>query len=465
MPVEVTGNELLVSQEVKLHEHDVVVNRLGCSVSDAVQTGQTHVSFGVNSDNEMTNRGNSAVMSPRSPPDKLSVEKDSASTCAMPAYKPTKEDYILELQSLGEDPPEDWTVMEIKTRLHEIKEAQGMCLQTNGKKTTPFRVLVIEMNKCSKKKALLQEFAKSKMMLPISGHETIPRLQQMCLQKIYETTPATPQDPAGFGMHCSLTYEEIFLNEPDYAKWVMQTAMEGQADHRLRCLANWLEDRPQGASQEDHCGQGQGFQDQKDGRGFHRLERQLQLERGLDGDDSQSAGGGGSTPRGATPQTCREVRRPDVDGLFPHGLALSEREPNSQAGVVPTCQYNIDVDLTLEEKWTPLPEQKARQLSFQADEMLPEVFGSLVSHGRLKLLEVACSHDSTLTETMQRITKNEMSARRCSLFNGFDLSTDAGVRKVIHEIDKGNPEHVWLSPVCGPYSVMQTDKSKNTRAV
>ena len=162
----------------------------------------------------------------------------------MPAYKPTKEDYILELQSLGEDPPEDWTVMEIKTRLHEIKEAQGMCLQTNGKKTTPFRVLVIEMNKCSKKKALLQEFAKSKMMLPISGHETIPRLQQMCLQKIYETTPATPQDPAGFGMHCSLTYEEIFLNEPDYAKWVVQTAMEGQADHyRLRRLANWLEDR------------------------------------------------------------------------------------------------------------------------------------------------------------------------------------------------------------------------------
>jgi hypothetical protein len=162
----------------------------------------------------------------------------------MPAYKPTKEDYILELQSLGEDPPEDWTVMEIKTRLHEIKEAQGMCLQTNGKKTTPFRVLVIEINKCSKKKALLQEFAKSKMMLPISGHETIPRLQQMCLQKIYETTPATPQDPAGFGMHCSLTYEEIFLNEPDYAKWVVQTAMEGQADHyRLRRLANWLEDR------------------------------------------------------------------------------------------------------------------------------------------------------------------------------------------------------------------------------
>ena len=161
----------------------------------------------------------------------------------MPAYKPTKEDHILELQSLGEDPPEDWTVMEIKARIHEIKEAQGMCLQTNGKKTTPFRVLVIEMNKCSKKKALLQEFAKTKMMLPISGHETIPRLQQMCLQKIYETTPATPQDPAGFGMHCSLTYEEIYLNEPDYAKWVVQTAMEGQADHRLRRLANWLEDR------------------------------------------------------------------------------------------------------------------------------------------------------------------------------------------------------------------------------
>ena len=80
VPVEVTGNELLVSQEVKLHERDGVVNRFGCSVVDAVQMGQTHVSFGVNSDNEMTNKGNTAVMSPRSPPDKLSVEKDSAST-------------------------------------------------------------------------------------------------------------------------------------------------------------------------------------------------------------------------------------------------------------------------------------------------------------------------------------------------------------------------------------------------
>ena len=106
-------------------------------------------------------------------------------------------------------------------------------------------------------------------------------------------------------------------------------------------------------------------------------------------------------------------------------------------------------------QWCPLPEQKSRQLGQQAESLLSNSFDALVSDGRLKLLEVACSPTSVLSEAMHKITKDESSARRCSLFNGYDLVTNDGIHKVIQDIDQLHPEHVWLSPVCGPFSVMQ----------
>ena len=97
-----------------------------------------------------------------------------------------------------------------------------------------------------------------------------------------------------------------------------------------------------------------------------------------------------------------------------------------------------------------------RFLCQSVDRMLPEAFQSLVSNSeRCKLLEVACSPDSVLTAMMHEITKTESSAVRCSLWNGCDLSTGKGVRMVLDQIDLHDPEHVWISPICGPFSVMQ----------
>ena len=39
--------------------------------------------------------------------------------------------------------------------------------------------------------------------------------------------------------------------------------------------------------------------------------------------------------------------------------------------------------------------------------------------------------------------------------NEYDLGTNQGIHKVIQDIDHYKPKHVWLSPVCGPFSVMQ----------
>jgi len=165
------------------------------------------------------------------------------SSTAMPSARMNKEDYILELQGLGEEVPSMWTIPELKVRIQEIKEEQGMTLQSSGKRNTPFRVLAIEMNKCSKKRADLQEFTRTRLQMHVTGNETIAQLQKACLRKIYEITPPTPHDPTGFGVHSALSYEELFMTEPGYVKWVLQTASEGQADYRLLRLAKWLESR------------------------------------------------------------------------------------------------------------------------------------------------------------------------------------------------------------------------------
>ena len=87
--------------------------------------------------------------------------------------------------------------------------------------------------------------------------------------------------------------------------------------------------------------------------------------------------------------------------------------------------------------------------------MLPEALQALTHDGSLMLLEVACSPDSVLSATMQDMTKDPQSAHRCSRWNQCDLGTSAGVKNVLDQITLKKPKLVWLSPVCGPYSVMQ----------
>ena len=189
--------------------------------------------------------------------------------------------------------------------------------------------------------------------------------------------------------------------------------------------------------------------------GLSRIREQLRINRDLDGNDEESPGGGVGPSRGTPSQEDRARRRDDQRSVLQDGELLSGGNEDLCQQAPLTCQFQHLVDVSQETKWESLPEQKARQLSFQANDLVPEAFESVVSSGRLRLLEVACSPESILTETMNQLSKSEMSAKRCSLFNGFDLSTNQGIKKVIQDIDQYNPEHVWMSPICGPYSVMQ----------
>ena len=93
--------------------------------------------------------------------------------------------------------------------------------------------------------------------------------------------------------------------------------------------------------------------------------------------------------------------------------------------------------------------------------MIPEALQSLVLQDRVHLLEIACSPDSVLTSTMQDMAGSEKAASRASIWNQFDLTTNAGVHAVLDKIDHENPAHVWISTECGPYSVMQNINQRN----
>ena len=113
----------------------------------------------------------------------------------------------------------------------------------------------------------------------------------------------------------------------------------------------------------------------------------------------------------------------------------------------------------------PLPESTSRKLSSCVDDMLPNALSGLASSGRLELLEIACSGTSVLTSETRRLTGRESAAERRSLWNGCDLSTNAGIRKAVQTIDLKRPKNVWMSPICGPYSMMQNANQRTPEQV
>ena len=102
-----------------------------------------------------------------------------------------------------------------------------------------------------------------------------------------------------------------------------------------------------------------------------------------------------------------------------------------------------------------LPLAAARHLEDQSHAIGPLLFETLCEDQRPLLMEVACSPESLLSESVMEVTGRRLAATRCGLFNACDLSTPEGVRHVLCRIRTEGPRNVWISPPCGPYSPMQ----------
>ena len=174
---------------------------------------------------------------------------------------------------------------------------------------------------------------------------------------------------------------------------------------------------------------------------------------------------GGDQGRTST-QESREVGgRFDDRQLLQHGvreaaeehLSGSESEGPERACGVRQCmsasqRLSAQLKSTRDRALGPL---QARSLEEQAWRLAPEIFQALTGHDRVCLMECACEPDSLLSSAVQAQQKDERAATRCSLFNGCDLSRDEGVRLIMRRIDLERPQHVWLSPPCGPFSPLQ----------
>ena len=176
----------------------------------------------------------------------------------------------------------------------------------------------------------------------------------------------------------------------------------------------------------------------------------------VDVNDGHPQGRGGGAERRSSPQEGGQQAHREGGVRVNHRIVQHDPAPVSAGpselsfGVEPSVDQS-----SCRSHFQQLSESKCKQLVLAADNLLPEAFEALVSHKRLRLLEVACSPDSLLSGTMIELTKDSSAAERCSLFNDCDLRTNQGIHKIIQTIDCRNPELVWLSPICGPYSVMQ----------
>ena len=69
----------------------------------------------------------------------------------------------------------------------------------------------------------------------------------------------------------------------------------------------------------------------------------------------------------------------------------------------------------------------------------------------LDLVEVFCSPTSQLTTTAQNANlKAERWTRQ-----DFDLSKQSGFERAMASLREKRPKRLWLSPECGPFSIMQ----------
>lgn len=141
----------------------------------------------------------------------------------------------------GEVAPTKWTRAQL---LHRLSELEGeVILEPKSKELSPLRTLEVAINKASARKANLQEYLTVNMGMTLTGTETIAQLKVKGLNQAYVMAAPHPTDFVGFGKHCDKKYEEIWMEQPSYARWVMQTSKEDpESSMKLHRLAKWLEE-------------------------------------------------------------------------------------------------------------------------------------------------------------------------------------------------------------------------------
>ena len=110
---------------------------------------------------------------------------------------------------------------------------------------------------------------------------------------------------------------------------------------------------------------------------------------------------------------------------------------------------------TAPEPTQPLPPSNAKWLAKEHDHWHKELKTDLAmlihNDNTMDLIEVFCSPNSRLTQTAQDAN---LKAERWAI-EEFDLSFTDDLEQANARLRKLRPKRLWLSPECGPYSVLQ----------
>ncbi|OLP91564.1 hypothetical protein AK812_SmicGene26719 [Symbiodinium microadriaticum] len=144
----------------------------------------------------------------------------------------------------GEEPPEKWTVVELRARLAEV-EPSLLEPSTTSSNRTELQNWVHRINKARVKKANLISLCQDEMGIEVSGTETIPVLERKALLRAHSLATPMARDLVGFGKHAALEYQDINRYQRSYREWILKTdSEESGCDYRLRRLAQWLRENP-----------------------------------------------------------------------------------------------------------------------------------------------------------------------------------------------------------------------------
>ncbi|CAE7279373.1 RE1, partial [Symbiodinium sp. CCMP2456] len=356
--------------------------------------------------------------------------------------KPTKADLQAELALLGETAPAGWTKLELEQRLRELREL-GVTDHENVRANTSMEKMMKDLRRASRLKSTLAKYCTETLQLELTGNEVMAKLIDKATKEIYRVCPAEGHDLVSFGKHADECYITLATEYPEYATWVKTTYKENGEEHvepRLARLAKWLVD-----------------QDQKPlpkSKAMLRREQGYMKMRGPM--TSTTQGGRTSGSRASTdpmPAQAMKMMGEMAEALESMRQELAEvkgQRPRKTAGKsdeghLTDGSFSVLSNSPQKEHETMSASQRlSAQLKSQSTRALPVNRARALE--RPYLMECACEADSILSSTVQTVAKSEEAATRCALYNGCDLSCDAGVRLIMARIEAERPQHVWLSP-------------------
>ncbi|CAK0885734.1 unnamed protein product [Prorocentrum cordatum] len=269
----------------------------------------------------------------------------------------------------------------------------------------------------------------------VAPNMTSASLKLAMRRAIPQETAPEPTDYMGFGKHGATTYQQVLNRRPSSAEWTKKGANAKVSWEPIR-LVSWL-----------------------NGTRVAHFEKQMAGGcANVQVEPTEARGGARSSRR----WTAGALREDELTEEGKQAVDLEEKQVNRRAQEeTPSALGQLNQSGSQSEwpgrslNYTEEPDpRKQRWLAKCIKENdHTEDLEALLAHGRVKLLEVACSPASILSAQMAEKC-GEDAIRRASSWNGHKLGTPDGSQKASETRDESEPDHLWISTKSGPLSTL-----------